>query len=253
MAHDFLGTFNSSQFERFLAFARSQVPTLAARILHLKAEAARVGKITFTFGTDNVPTKITVTEGSYLAKLLAAYEVLGGNPYLDLRLRDRNTQAVFVVKATEGKSAQYMSSGEPLSGTALLDAPSAILMSRMKAPLAGVLHRRFGYLERKIRRALDYGDELQLEIDCLTKYQKAVTEPGSLEEMASRVQQLLVSPEYRAIYSDGGQDPLGLNVHAPFSSFDAEPSDETGAPNREAPGPQRQNSGFVPAGSKGTA
>ena len=32
MAHNFLGTFNRSQWERFLGFARSQLPLAAGRI-----------------------------------------------------------------------------------------------------------------------------------------------------------------------------------------------------------------------------
>jgi hypothetical protein len=250
MAHAFLGTFNRSQFERFLAFVRSQVPVLDARIEHLRAEVFRVGELTFTFDSDNQPIRVTATEGSYIAKLLAAYEVRGGNPFLDLRTRNKD-QAIFVLRGTEEQDAQYMSNGEPLPQTGLLDGISAELVRDLREPFLESLHYRFDSLERKIRRALDYTDELRKEIAVLTVYQEAATVRGSLEFIASRIEQLFADRNYRAIYDDGGNDPLGINTYAPFSQYDVEASTDQNAPDRRVLRPQRQNSGFVAPGGKG--
>jgi hypothetical protein len=237
VAHDYLGTFNKSQFERFLTFARSQVAFLPQQIAHLESEIARSGQLIFTFGVDGIPTQLQATEGSYLAKLLAAYEVLGGDPYLDLRARDKDTQSVFVVKARQGSSAQYASNGEPLAGRALLDAPSAELMRALRAPLEDQLAYRFLNLERKIRRTLDYVDNLKSEVVRLKVYLLAGTENGSLENIAQKIYGLLSDGQYRAIYDDGGTDPIGLNAYAPFSLYDS-------SGTKPSASPQRQSSGF---------
>jgi hypothetical protein len=250
MNPSFLGTFNRTQFQRFLAFVRSQVPYLDARIDHLRAEVFRVGELTFVFDNQNQPIRVTATDGSYMAKLLAAYEVQGGNPFLDLRTRNMN-QALFVVQGTASQEAQYMSNGEPLPNKGLQDAYSAELMRALREPFLDALHKRFGSLERKIRRALDYTDELRKEITVLSIYQEAATVEGSLEYIANQIEQLFSDRNYRAIYDDGGSDPLGINTYAPFSQYDVEASTEQNAPNREVLRPQRQDSGFVAPGGKG--
>lgn len=253
MAHDYLGTFNSTQFARFISFARSQLPLLPTRIDHLEAELLRVGELTFVFDSNNVPTQVYATEGSYVAKLLAAYEVLGGNPFLDLKIRNRTTQPVFVVRGTGDQDAQYLSDGRPLTTRGLLDARSANLMRDLRDPIQETLRVRFEALERKLRRAVDYSDELRKEIARLRVYQLAATEEGSLEYVASRIEALFSDRGYRAIFTDEvSGDPLGLNTYAPFSQYDVERSTETAAPDREVRGPQRQDSGFVAPGGRGS-
>lgn len=251
MAHDFLGTFNKSQFERFISFARSQLTQIEGRIQHLQAEQNRMGSLRFTFGVDNIPTAVTATPNtSYIAKLLAAYEVLGGNPFIDLRARTR-TQALHILKGSEGAPAQIMSNGEPLTQKGLLDAFSAELVHEARGPLQETLSRRFEGLERKIRRALDYSDSLAQEIAELQVHQAAATLDGSLEYIATQIQELFGDRGYRAIYDDSNADPLGINTYAPYSAFDAEaPEDPALGPDKAAPGPQRQDSGFVGPGEK---
>lgn len=250
MSFEFLGTFNRTQFGRFLAFVRSQVPVLDSRIVHLNAEIARVGELTFTFDNENLPVQVTATDGSYLAKLLAAYLVQGGNPFLDLRTRNRD-QAIFVVQGTASQEAQYMSNGEPLPQKGLQDAYSAELIRSLREPFLETLHLRFGSLERKIRRALDYSDELRKEVTVLSIYQEAATVEGSLEYIANQIEQLFSDRNYRAIYDDGGNDPLGINTYAPFSQYDVEASTDPNAPNRQVQRPQRQDTGFVAPGGRG--
>lgn len=250
MAFDFLGTFNASQFARFIAFARAQLPLVESKIEHLQAEKSRTGTLVFTFGDDNVPLAVAADPAeSYLGKLLAAYEVLGGNPFFDLRTRSRS-QALFVVRGTEANPPMAMSNGEPLPGGSLQDAFSAELVRKLRTPINEALDYRATVLERKIRRALDYGDQLDLEIIDLQTMQAAATTEGSLEFVANRIQQLFGDRNYRAIYDDGASDPLGISTHAPFSQYDVEPSQNPaiGGPNRIVERPQRQDSGFVGPG-----
>jgi len=255
VSYDFLGTFNKSQFDRFIAFARSQVPYVEARINHIRREQVRIGSLSFTFDANNLPSEVVANPTtSYLAKLLAAYEVLGGNPFLDLRSRTMD-QAVFVRKGSETLPASMMSSGEVLPTKGLRDAFSAELVRSLRGPLQETLHRRFEALERKIRRSLDYSDQLTKELVTLQLYQEVGTLEGSLEFVADQVQNLLGDPTYRAIYNDNGTDPLGLNTYAPFSQYDVEPSvdPQVGGPRRTADLPRRQDTGFIgPGGTKGS-
>lgn len=249
MAHDWLGTFNKSQLDRFLAFARSQLPLVDARIQHLSAEQARLGVVVFKFD-QGVPVGFAADPAdSVLGKLLAAYEVLGGNPFHDLRVRSRS-QPIFLVRGSETAPASYMSSGDVVGARGLADAPSAVLVSRARQWIEDTLHGRFGRLERKIRRTLDYSDELQAEITILGRMKLVAEIDGSLESIATQLQQLIDDPNYRAIFDDRGADPFGFTSYAPFSSYDAVQSDD---PNMVRPGaevPQRQNSGFVGPGEK---
>jgi hypothetical protein len=255
MAHDhFLGTFNKSQFLRFVQFARSQLPSVAARIQHLRAELSRTGSLRFTFGVDHLPTTVTADPSdSYLGKLLAAYQVMGGNPFFDVRSREKD-QAIFVPQGTAAHAPTSMSSGEVMGAKGLQDAFSGELVRKLRSPIQATLDYRFSMLERKMRRAIDYAEQLEDEIASLELTQAAATTKGSLEFIANQVQQLISDRNYRAIYDDQSTDPVGLNTYAPFSQYDVEaPIDPIiGAPNRAVEYPQRQDSGFVGPGGKGS-
>lgn len=244
MAHDWLGTFNRSQFERFLDFARSQLPLVDGRIQHLEAEVARIGTVLFRY-SKGIPQGFAANPtDSYLGKLLGAYEVLGGHPFLDLRVRLRN-DPVFKVKGTESQPSQFMSNGEVIGAKGLSDAPTAELMHEARVWLSDTFRARFDSLERKIRRAMDYSDELQSEIATLKTIQLSASTTGSLEYIASQINQYLSDNNYRAVFDDRGSDIYGFHVYAPFSSYDA-------VGDRVSNSPQRQNSGYVGPGESGT-
>jgi hypothetical protein len=249
MSHDFLGTFNRSQFSRFIEFARSQLTLVEGRINHLEAEISRVGVLTFKY-QKGVPLGFAASPStSYLAKLLAAYEVLGGNPPIDLRIRLRN-DPVFVIKGTESSNPQYMANGEVVGARGLSDGPTSEYMHDAKEWLYDTLRYRFNGLERKIRRSVDYADQLQLELQKLKIIQLSATTTGSLEYIANQVEQLFGDLNYRAIFDDGGSDPYGLNIYAPFSSYDTAASEDSSLDRGASESAQRQNSGFVGPGSK---
>lgn len=220
MAFDFLGTFNKSQFDRFIAFARSQLSDTDGRVAHLNYEKRRIGSLTFEYAGGGVPTSYTVTSATstYIGGLVAAYEALGGNVLFDLQVRSMN-QAVFVLAGTETSAPQFMSNGEVLGGKGLADGTTAVLMRKARAWMDGPIHYRREYLEKKVRRALDYVDQLNAEIAALAVAVGPATEKNSLENIAKLVSEKLLDTNYRAIFDDKGQDPHGRTVYAPFLPY----------------------------------
>lgn len=251
MSFDYLGTFNKSQLDRFLAFGRSQAPLIDARIIHLSAEMNRLGAVTFSYA-QGVPQEFTVNPPeSYLGQLVAAYEVLGGDPFHDLRVRSKN-DPVYAVRSTEAVPVQYMSNGEIIGAKGLADAATAETLRKGRTWLNETLRTRFDRLERKIRRTVDYSDELQNEIDDLTAMKQTLATDGSFEQLAATLTQLVTDPNYRSAFDDGGTDPFGLTVYAPFSSYDVVASTDPNLPTRSADTAQRQNTGFVSPNAVGT-
>lgn len=244
MAHDFLGTFNQAQYERLKTFIQSQMPRLEERINHLNAEILRVGSIVFRYN-NGVPIGYAGDPPeSYLGKLLSAYEVMGGNPFVDLRVR-LLSDPVFVLPGTEDTPPHTMSSGEVIGAKGLNDAASAELIHELRSAFDSTLSRRFGSIERKIRRAVDYADQLRAEVSQLTTLLSSATTDGSVENLFSQVEQLLADPTYRAITPDVSDTAkFGLDVYAPFSSYDVPEGtgqDPSLVVRREATTPQRQS------------
>jgi hypothetical protein len=219
---DWLGTFNKSQLERLAAYARSHLAYVDARILHLTMEQQRIGFLKFAFDTAGRPTSyLTGSPGfsTYIGKLMAAYEVMGGDPFYDLQVRSKS-DPVYYLKGDEVATAKIMSNGEPIPQQGLSDAPSGKIVRDIRAWMEDGIDR-LDRLERKIRRAVDYSDQLQDEINLLKKVKQSVEVEGSLEDLISSVSQLFTDPSYRAISDDKGSDPFGKLIYAPMSSYDS--------------------------------
>jgi hypothetical protein len=278
MAFDFLGTFNAAQYERLSGFIRSQVKFVEARVNHLEAEKIRVGQVIFRFD-QGVPIGYAGDPPeSYLGKLLSVYEVLGGNPGVDLRVR-LPTDPVFMLPGDEVTSPHTMSNGEAIGGKGLSDADSAELVRSYRASFNDTIYRRFDALERKIRRAVDYADQLEEEIAGLKKLVVSFTaedfatvgqisaeqfqtgnfslnlpQDGSLANLESQIRQLIADPNYRALTTDAGENAeLGLDVYAPFSAYDIPEGtgqDPSLVVPRVAESPQRQGGKVVQPGQR---
>lgn len=237
---DFKGTFNASQFERFVAFAKEHLHEVSNRISHLNAEVGRVGVITVVYDSAGVPTGYKADPpNSYIGRLLAAYEVLGGDVLYDLQVRPRS-QPVFLRRGDEVSSPKILSNGEPLPEKALADAPSAILVGSLRGWVAETISRR-ETLERKIRRSLDYSDQLLEEVEVLKRIVSSVETSGSLEKLVADVRTLLSDKTYRAIADDKGRDPYGKFVRAPFTAYEPGPA----RPAPEGVGVQRGEGGYL--------
>jgi len=226
---DWLGTFNRSQFERLVAYARARLAYVDARIQHLTVEQQRVGFLKFSYDTAGKPTSyLTGSPGfnTYIGKLMSAYEVLGGDPFYDLQVRSKS-DPVYYLKGDEVATAKVLSNGEPVPQPGLADAPSGNAVRNIREWMGDHLDL-LDRLERKVRRAIDYSDQLQDEIDLLKKIKSSVEVDGSLENLISTMSVLFSDPSYRSIFDDQGKDPFGKLTHAPMSSYDSGPT-RTGA------------------------
>jgi hypothetical protein len=204
MPFSFGGTFNKSQFERLVSHAQDQLTHIDARIKHLTYEQTRIGFLKFTYDAAGRPEHYsTGGEGgspTYIGKLMQAYEVLGGDPFHELQTRSMD-QPVFLPQGTETTAPKVMSNGEPIPGQGLADAPTSQYVSLIKSWMSANLERRAA-LERKIRRMLDYGDQLQIEIDQLKNIRLSAETQGSLENVINEVNLLFGDKNYRAVTDD---------------------------------------------------
>ena len=222
MAWNFRGTFNKSQFERFAAFARAQTSDILGRIKHLTAERIRIGSLVFAY-KDGLPTGYEPdSPTSYLGQLIACYEILGGNALADLNLRTLS-QPVFLIPGDETRPAQQLSNGEIMGLPGTGDGVSAVLMQQARAWMPEVLDYKRDYLERKIRRMVDYSDQLQAESDLLQQILAAKESGGSLEYILDQIAQLIADDTYPAVTDDKGADPGGLLNNAPPAAYQSGP------------------------------
>lgn len=220
MAHQFNGTFTKSQFARFRAYVENQLPLIDSRIAHLQAERDRIGNLAFAFDSAGNPTSFTsdIPE-TYCGKLFAAYEALGGDAEFDLQVRSAS-QPVFLVAGDVNNPAQLMSNGEVVGVLGLGDAYSATVVQNIRRFVGEDLQRRREYLERKIRRALDYVDQLNLEISQLTALKGSVDSPESMAAYFAIIDSLTTDPRYMAITDDSGSpDPHGKFAKAPVAGY----------------------------------
>jgi hypothetical protein len=244
LAWDFKGTFNRSQLERFKAFARAQLSDVSGRLNHLEFEKQRQGSVSFAYDSNGVPTSYSPDPSdSYLGKLLAAYEILGGDPFYDLKVRSRK-QPVFVIRADETSPPRLMSSGEVVGTLGLADSASAYYMDQARGWVDDAIYYRRESLERKIRRTLDYVEQLEIEQEALTTISSGPDVEGSLEQLFTAIQQLMDDPSYRAAYDDKGADPQGQLTTAPLAAYSP-------GPNREATDYGRGPDGAFKPGSTG--
>jgi hypothetical protein len=229
MAFEWGGTFTRSQFENFRSYVLDQVQLIDARIAHLKAERARIGDLSFAYDSAGLPTNVANDDPpvTYIDKLFGAYEALGGNVELDLQVRSA-TQPVFRLPGDATRAAQLLSNGEVIPAQGLDDAESALAVQAIRGWVSKDLARRRDYLERKIRRAIDYAEQLTAEIVQLELLKGEPETEGSLAFYLNAVNTLAVNRNYMAITDDTGTpDPHGKFAKAPFAAFMPGPKGST--------------------------
>jgi hypothetical protein len=234
VAYEFGGTFNNHMLARLSAFLNNQQLALGGgaggggdilgRLAHLLAEQGRIGNLQISYDSGGNPTSCTYgPPSSYIGKLVAAYEILGGDPLFDLQVRQMS-QSVFILPPAATLPAQQLSDGSILSQPGLMDAPSCSLVQQMKGPMQEVLQYKRENIERKVRRALDYSDQLGAEITDLIDY---LNNDIGLQMLTGQVVTLLNDPMYRAIYNDVNNDIHGKFSHAPFLAYEPGPARTT--------------------------
>ena len=169
MAFNFFGTFTSAQWEAFRAFTVMQSSELDARVAWLKAELLRVGIFETSYDNNNTPVSFTcMPVYSYGAKLLSAYRVLGGEPERDFLLRTRN-MPVYLKRSVNGYSDEY-TNGRVHRGEMRNDRDIGLVVEKLKWWQLEAIKMKREHLEFKIKRTLDYSDQLDQELQLLKRY-----------------------------------------------------------------------------------
>lgn len=178
MAFNFYGTFTTGQLQQLIDFSKIQERDLKARQAWLTAQVTRNGVFTTEYDSKTfMPVSFTASQGSYAAKLLQAYRILGGTPEKDFMLRTRS-QPVFLTRGknidtgvtgvdpTAGYS-DVMTNGRRIRGSQRFDRDVGVMVDRLKGWQLEPIKRKREHLEFKIKRALDYSDQLLQEIKVL--------------------------------------------------------------------------------------
>ncbi len=220
MAFEFLGTFTASQFTRFSTWTQAQVGQIPARIQHLQAELARIGGLSFSYDSGGVPTFVQPSDNTtYIGRLFQVYEALGGDAEFDLQTRQMG-QPVFKTTGTPNNPSQLMSNGEVNAPVGLQDAQSAELLRSMRDWTYDAQFYRRDLLERKIRRMIDYVDQLNAEVTTLQQIQASATVQGALGYILNGINQLVGNRYYLAAQNDSSApDPHGKMAYAPIATY----------------------------------
>ena len=168
------------------------------------------------------PVSFTASAGSYAAKLLSAYRVLGGVPERDMLLRTRD-KPVFKKKAqnittvtagvTEGGFSDLYSNGRRERGTQRFDRDLGLRVERFKSWQLEAVKAKRERIEFKIKRALDYSDQLQEEIAALTALLDESSAASFDSQMVS-VENQMSTPEAMNVVQNL-DDVFGLAVGKP--------------------------------------
>jgi hypothetical protein len=220
MAFDFLGTFTASQYTRFSTWVQAQTGQITARIQHLQAEVDRLGGLSFAYDSGGIPTFITPSDNTtYIGRLFQCYEALGGDAEFDLQVRTM-AQPVFKTTGDPNNPSQLMSNGEVMGTQGLIDAQTAELMRSARDWTYDAQFYRRDLLERKIRRAMDYVDQLNAEVKNLQQIQASVATQGSIGYILSSLNQFVGNRYYLPAQNDtSAPDPHGKMAYAPIASY----------------------------------
>jgi len=216
MAFNFFGTFTMGQWDVFRAFTAAQKVDIEARIKWLNREWFKVGKFKTDHDDDGNPTSYSVTPaGSYAAKLIEAYTILGGVLERDFLLRTLNKPVFLKRRAstsaaggvdTVGYSKEF-SNGRMLRGSQRFDRDVGLHIENLKRWQLEAIKTKRERLEFKIKRALDYSDQIGTEIVLL---KSLLEESGGLEDRMSDIDVFITDPQ-RMNFTDS-TDKHGLKI-----------------------------------------
>lgn len=254
MSFNFFGTFTSAQWDDFLSFVSIQRVDLQARYEWLDKQLSRNGIFSTEYDdVTNNPTPYdpeTKSGGfmcspvnSYGAKLLTAYRMLGGTPELDMLLRTTD-KPVFLtrgVNTATGDGAQrtgysdVYSNGRRDRGGMRFDRDLGLLVNAVKSPIVEAIKLKRERLEFKLKRALDYSDQLQREYNMIaTLIGDGQGSAGSFDDLISKANLSINTPgSFGVIDSD---DRFGKNIGRMGDfAFDDETVDDVDANANRVP------------------
>lgn len=223
MSFNFSGTFTTAQFQELAEFARVQERDLKGRASWLRSELLHVGIFTTVYDrATNMPVRFSVTPpGSHGEKLLRAYKILGGVPENDMLLRTSD-KPVFLSHGTSVSSdpenptsgySDVYSNGRRHRGTQRFDRDLGLRVERFKSWQLEAVKRKREHLEFKIKRALDYSDQLQIEMKLLDGMLN-VRSGQSVEDQITKINQLMFRPGAMNVVQDMS-DRFGLGIGRP--------------------------------------
>jgi hypothetical protein len=174
MAFNFFGTFSTGQLNQLVTFAKVQERDLSDRKNWLSAQLSRNGIFITEYDPQTfLPQKFEANVGSYAAKLLIAYKSLGGNPERDMLLRTSD-KPVYLTRGDSmstnamgdpnGGYSDLFTSGRRVRGSQRFDRDLGVQISKLKYWQLESIKKKREQLEFKIKRALDYSDQLLKEI-----------------------------------------------------------------------------------------
>lgn len=162
MAFNFYGTFTRAQWYDFRDFAMVQRSELEARKRWVDAELSRTGQVQCAYFDDGTPESFSASSKSYIGKLLLAYRMLGGVPENDMLLRTRD-QVVFLKQGVDENDTPGYSNGRRYRGGQRFDRTLGLTVEAMKKWQIEAVKAKREHLEFKIKRAMDYADQLEQE------------------------------------------------------------------------------------------
>jgi hypothetical protein len=177
MAFNFFGTFTTGQFEVFENFTELQKLELVLRYRWLTRQLFRIGIFSTQYEA-NIPISFTVLpSNSYGAKLIQAYKILGGTPEFDMLLRTRDkpvyltagsSLAITANETVTGGYSDVYSNGRRDRGDQRFDRDLGLKVEKIKRWQLEAIKQKRERLEYKIKRTLDYSDQIQQEIEYLS-------------------------------------------------------------------------------------
>jgi hypothetical protein len=171
MAFNFYGTYTSGQHEELAKLSFSNEYDIQFRIDYINTLQLKHGKFDFS------QPGYAATPGSYCAKLLKAFRILGGVPESIFLMRGSDTP-VYLEEGTpltnavdDDKSglATTFSNGRQMRQEIRYDVDKGVKIEKLKSWQRQIIKQRLEHLEFKIKRALDYYDSLENEKNLLTK------------------------------------------------------------------------------------
>lgn len=219
MAFSFSGTFTSGQWEAFKAFTRIQAIDLNLRRTCLQKDLGRVGIFSTEYDNDGRPVSFSALAGSYAAKLLDAYRILGGVPEKDMLLRTSD-QPVFLTRGTsmltvpeegtvDGGYSDVFSNSRRYRGGQRFDRDLGLKVEKVKSWQLEAVKRKREHLEFKIKRALDHSDQIQREI---AKIDKLLADgSGNVDDQILGVELVMSTPGAANVVDDV-DDVFGLAI-----------------------------------------
>ncbi len=238
MAFNFFGTFTTAQLEMFRRFSKLQEQDIKKRIAWLNFQILRVGVFSTEYDdTTGFPVSFQVSPlNSYGAKLLQAYKILGGIPEQEMLLRTSD-KPVFLTRGpdfdyapgdtTGGYSDEY-SNMRRNRGSQRFDRDIGLIVDRMKFWQLEAIKRKREKLEFKIKRTLDYSDQIQTERDFLT----AMLDPENRNNLdniySSVIENMLKTGAHNVVEDDSDIFGLGIGKIKDYTVESPEQEKDTG-------------------------